>query len=422
MPSAFHSRTRRIVQLVHSVNWSKLGRDAALPAVVLLLMSLLVLGLIWPLRDLVLTGANDFLMFYAGAKLVGTSGLYDVDSAVEVQRESANTSSKRLPYVRLPFFGALLWPLGKLPYRTAYGVWITINLAAAIAFVALWPVGARRVTVLSACASLPLLWSLVNGQNHALLLFWLALSLRLYRSRKFFQSGVFSALCADKYHLFTLTPFAFLPVSGSLLAGALTGGVSVLVASTAVQGVRWPYDYVHLLMTADIHPHINVAPNLNGIATALSAGFWVKLGLVASVVAGVYVIARRADFEYSLAAGLVGSYLISPHLFIHDASLLLPAALIALSEASSGATRCVAWTVLLPFPSLLELALPFPFGLVVPTLALMLLCLMMYDARCEVLGESRAPQAAEPSATPSSRVFSSGNSGSSRSSGLRRSE
>ncbi|MBK5291351.1 MAG: DUF2029 domain-containing protein [Acidobacteriia bacterium] len=144
-------------------------------------MSLLTLAILWPLRNLVITGANDFLSFYAGARLAGTSDLYNPAQAQRVQFESADTSSQTLPFIRLPYFAAFLWPLGKLPYLAAYACWQILNGIAFLLFLRLWPLQPVWAARFLACSCLGIGWSFANAQDHTFLLLWIAASLYLLR-------------------------------------------------------------------------------------------------------------------------------------------------------------------------------------------------------------------------------------------------
>ena len=69
-------------------------------------------------RERILVGDNDFMSFYAGARLVGTPGLYDPAKTRDLQLELIGmTEEARSHFIRLPWFAALLWPICQLPYR-----------------------------------------------------------------------------------------------------------------------------------------------------------------------------------------------------------------------------------------------------------------------------------------------------------------
>ena len=106
------------------------------PTVVLLvLMSALLVFLAWPVRDLVATGANDFLSFYAGARLVGTPDLYNGAAVRRFQTREIGIPSDTLPFTLPPYYAVMLWPLGRLPYFPAYVIWQVLNVAALAGFI-----------------------------------------------------------------------------------------------------------------------------------------------------------------------------------------------------------------------------------------------------------------------------------------------
>ena len=95
---------------------------------------------VWAACSLLLPGAwqgrNEFLGFYAGARLVGGPNLYDRD-AVRDEHVKAVGETGEIQYGRLPCFAFFLKPLGLLPYRTAYAVWASLLAAAFAGFIAL---------------------------------------------------------------------------------------------------------------------------------------------------------------------------------------------------------------------------------------------------------------------------------------------
>ncbi|MBK5291353.1 MAG: DUF2029 domain-containing protein [Acidobacteriia bacterium] len=346
-------------------------------------MSLLTLALLWPLRNLVFTGANDFLSYYAGARLVGTSDLYNPAKAQRVQLESAGASSQTLPFTRLPYFAAFLWPLGKLPYLAAYACWQILNGIAFLLFLRLWPLQPVWTARLLACACLGIGWSFANAQDHTFLLLWIAASLYLLRQEKPLAAGVVFALCAAKYHLFLLTPLILLRRTNWRFArGVLLGGGVLAAISFLAAGWDWPVVYARALLSANIHGKMTDAPNIHGLAYSLAWGMPGKLFCAAITTALVARIARRGTFETALGACLLGGYLISPHLFFHDTAILMPAALLSGVLSNSELSRILALLLILPIP-LAEFILPFPEGMLISVAILALLAAMQREAAPE---------------------------------------
>ena len=152
-----------------------------------------------------------------------------------------------------------------------------------------------------------------------------------------------------------------------------------MAISFLVGGWNWPADYFASLLRANIHARQNVAPNLHGLANWAGLGTSGVVALSALVAAMVLRIAHHARLEYALAAALAGGFLISPHLFFHDSSLLLPAALVAIAVSGSAVVRALAVALIVPPLHLMELALPFPWGMTVPIAVLAFLIAVQYD-------------------------------------------
>src|SRR5579872_3034525 len=68
------------------------------------------------------SGRNDFLGFYAGARLAGSNNLYNRES-VRAEHVNAIGETGEIQYGRLPVYAMALKPLGWMPYRAAYLAW-----------------------------------------------------------------------------------------------------------------------------------------------------------------------------------------------------------------------------------------------------------------------------------------------------------
>src|SRR5579872_4186307 len=83
-------------------------------------------------------GRNDFLGFYAGARLAGSGNLYDLAS-VRAEHLNAIGETGEIQFERLPVYAMVLKPLGWLSYRAAYVVWEIVLVTAFLGFLVLWP-------------------------------------------------------------------------------------------------------------------------------------------------------------------------------------------------------------------------------------------------------------------------------------------
>jgi glycosyl transferase family 87 len=308
-----------------------------------------MLWLAWIQRERILPGHNDFIQLYTGARLAFTGELYDRARVTEVQQETVGVTGEAWRYTRLPYYAGLLWPLGLLPYRAAYGVWQALSIGALAGFAALWRPPRLGLTVLFTLLSLPAFAGLMNGQDLSFVLLWLALAARWYKSDRPFWAGLALALCASKFHLFVLLPVLIVGQRAwRLAAGLACGGAALVVLSFAVGGVHWPMDYWRVLTDPAIHPGAGHMPNLHGLMSFWPAVRWLEWPAAALTVAAVWRVARRGDFDIALAATLAGGLLVSYHSYLPDCSVLLPAALVVLSTTASAWLRVLAMFLLTP--------------------------------------------------------------------------
>jgi hypothetical protein len=335
---------------------------------------------VWELRHRFFAGGNDFLSFYAGARLAGTPGMYNHDRLRDEQLASAGmTGPTILAYYRPPHFAVLLRPLARLPYRTAYAVWQLLSIAAFGGFLVLWQ-SPLPITFLFACLSFPLFAGFLNAQDITHLLLWIALSAWLQKRNKSFLAGLVFSLCASKFHLFLLLPVLIL---GQRLrwfgCGLASGGAALLGLSFAVCGQHWPEE----LWTTLRHPTDSAdavqAVCLHGLFYGRPAAGLLECFFAATVIAAAWMIVRRSSFEYGLAATLLGSLLVSVHGHVQDAAILIPALLIVYFTGDKWA-RVLALVLLLPPGYILSLTRTAPWTAVIPVTALALLYAMAFRA------------------------------------------
>ena len=307
------------------------------------------------------TGRNDFLGLYAGGQLAGTPGLYN--PATVRAAEGRVSGETGLPFPRLPYYALLLKPLTWMPYRTAYAVWEVVMLAALAAFAMLWPHDDRAHAWMLCCWSVPAWVSLFNGQDVALLLLWVALAARLLKIGWAAAAGAVLALCAAKYHLVVLVPLVVLAQRRwRMAAGAVAAGAVMLAASFLVAGVSWPGQYWAAMADPGIQQAVSRMPNLYALLRPLPFGLEMDWAAAVLVAATVFLAARRASgFAGPLALALVGSLLVSPHTYLADCALLLPALIIATGTGVRGGKRLSAIALASPVPwFLLQLPVPLP--------------------------------------------------------------
>jgi hypothetical protein len=284
-------------------------------------------------------GNTDFLSFYAGARLVETpESLYSAEHADAIQRTITPLGGVR-PFIRPPYFAALLWPLGRLSYSYAHLLWQLLNLAALAAFVLLW--SPRPLSVLLCCWYLPTWLSFLSAQDMPLVLLATALAGFLLRSGRHLSAGLVLSLCGVKFHLFLLLPL--LIVARRLwrtAAGLAVGAAFLFTASCLVAGWDWPVRYVHLLrLNETMQDSHSYMPTLLGLFHRLPVPLAAVLPSAAVVVAATWLVLRRSNLPFSFAFVLLAALLLSPHAFVYDLMILLP---LYFSLAEQGSSRAAA--------------------------------------------------------------------------------
>jgi hypothetical protein len=255
-----------------------------------------------------------------------------------------------MTFIRLPFYAVMLWPLGRLPYLQAYGVFLAISFLSLVGFIFLWRPTAPAVTLQAACLFLPALVAFVNGQDILFLLFILALVVRLEAAGRPLAAGMLLALGAIKIHIFVLVPL--LIIAGGFWAVGLgfgLGALGLIAVSFAAQGRDWPLQFYHLFTQAVVNPHIEFMPNLHNLCHSLPfPALWQGI-LTVAVIAASWLAVRRSSFVRGLCVVISAGLLIGHHSYLADCSLLLPVALSARSLTVWPLLRTASDVLLMPF-------------------------------------------------------------------------
>ena len=184
----------------------------------------------------------------------------------------------------------------------------------------------RAVLAAAVAVSLPLFAAtLGQRQDIALLLLILGVSLRLRAGGDDTAAGFVLALLAIKIHLFLLLPVALvMRREWRMIFGLAGGGIALLGISFAVAGPGWVRQYLALIANPGVISDPAVKPNLHGLVAGWSHGVGWEVVLSVVVVAGVVAVARRSGFEIAFSAGMLGSFLVSNHAYLHDCAVLIP--------------------------------------------------------------------------------------------------
>jgi Glycosyltransferase family 87 len=301
-------------------------------------------------------GLNDFMAWYAIAKLCGTRDLYTPDSALKEELKATGYYGPSLLSVRLPYYALILSPLARLPYRVAYAVFQALSMAAIFAFIGVQQSLDGRMRALLVClTSLPLVLTLLLGQDVTFVMLLIAVFLRHWDSNPR-VAGAALALCTLKYHLF---PFMALVVvlhfRRRMFASLGLAIASLAALSFAVAGPAWPQQYVKLLrgsFDAPIH-----MPNINAmlLGTEHRLLYGIILSVIVSVVAITALIRCRRDLPLCIAIALMAGILISIRVHVQDCAILLPPLLALWNNRTNKVMIGLVWALLAPVPYLFRM-------------------------------------------------------------------
>lgn len=307
-------------------------------------------------------GRNDFLGFYAGARLAGSGNLYDLAS-VRAEHLNAIGETGEIQFERLPVYAMVLKPLGWLSYRAAYVVWEIVLVTAFLGFMVLWPSQPEVPKWSICCWSLPAFVSLFNGQDDLLLILCVALTARLLRAERPFAAGfVLAFFAASKFHLFLLLPLVLVGQRRwRMIAGAVISGGCLLAGSFAVEGRNWPTGLYALVADSRNSTALDHMPNLHSLLAGAPFSMPFQIAAALLLAMGVYLAAGISrSFEGAIGLALAGSVLVGYHGYVQDGTLFLPA-LIAFFGAAAAYVRIPVMLLITPIPwCVLHLTRPFP--------------------------------------------------------------
>lgn len=152
----------------------------------------------------------DFTEYWAAGRL-NLAGQNPYDGAlVRQQQQGLGLDATAIMMWNPPWALTLVMPVGALPFRAAYGLWVLVNLGLVLlAAELLWrgfggPAGRRGVAYVLTLSFLPTIFLIGSGQITTVVLVGLAGYLAAARSGRWWTAGAVGALTAVKPHLLGL--------------------------------------------------------------------------------------------------------------------------------------------------------------------------------------------------------------------------
>ena len=303
---------------------------------------------------------HDFLNLYTGASLAldgDFAHLHDPQVQLARERRFVPELDALVPFVRPPFYAALLAPLALIPFQPAFWVWVALQIAL---LVCCWIWALRRWgpdAVIFGALFLPTALGVAHGQDCVVMLTILIAAYSLAERGRDGWSGAVLGLGLIKFHLFLLWPVALLARRRWRMLSGLAAAVALeALASLALAGASGIEQYARLLTAKDI-AHLSPSPELMVNVWALALNVGGGGPIFAALALALFLLAIwRAPLWRLFAATSTACLLIAPHVYGYDASLLLLAIWLAIYCSKRLATRLIATALATPIPFLLTLA------------------------------------------------------------------
>jgi hypothetical protein len=284
-------------------------------------------------------GYSDFGQYYLWSRIglhAGWNHLYDLSvQRQEWQALGGLASIMWWPIIEPPWIAWLVAPLALLPFPIAFAAWMTLIAAAFILALRLVVPGAglvRWTYAAAALAAAPVLQALLLGQAVILVIAAVAASWWWLRRGRELEAGLVLVLILLKPHLAVLVPVALL-VAGYRRAFLywLSGAMVLVVAMVLALGTDGLTAYLARLPDAlavarDWAPASLSFSQLIGGSLPARA---LQLAL-ALVVLRIIRAQRQRGPDLVVAAGLLGSMLLTPYVHVPDLAVVLLAAAIFL--------------------------------------------------------------------------------------------
>ncbi len=270
--------------------------------------------------------AGDFHLFYA-AGLIPADQIYDLDTQREVEQSlfAEHYPDDYLftlaPYFRPAYYKAILTPLAKLPFWTAYWVWSALQILSMAG--AIFLLSRRFGFEPSLAVLLPLClpaWAALSwGQDFWLVFFLVCAALELAMRRRDGWAGVVLALALVKWNVLLLLPVTLAVQRRWRMLAAFCAMALVEVGATfALIGRQGFEDYLVAIQDPSAEAFRFAMPSLRGLLLNIGVpDVAIAVILLASAAALVWSI-REAPFEHAFALAAVGSAFLSAHTMMYD--------------------------------------------------------------------------------------------------------
>jgi len=297
--------------------------------------------------DITLLANVDFAAFYTAGLMLSSdfnndkANLYDYTKQLAIQVDNEIIDDGDMPTIFLnpPFYAWLMVPLSKISYIYALNIWRLVMVGVAYISIAVLKrqlklrLKSRDIFTVF-LASFPAFAAILLGQNTFLFIGLYTLSYILLLKKHDYGAGFILGLGVLKPQLFLFCPIVLMfQKKWNALLGLITGCLLIAIASVAIVGVEANISYltlfekdIYLLGIQDQAYKMHSIPAFFRLLFGLNSTY---IALVTCFVLNLmvwywsYVKQYKFNAQVLISLSIIGSILISPHLFHYDLSLLL---------------------------------------------------------------------------------------------------
>jgi hypothetical protein len=287
----------------------------------------------WAIRPNGHTGSIDFCWEWTSGKFAASrdpARIYDYSVFGAAEHAFFRPGECLFHYDYPPTFLFFSYPLGLMPYSTAFAVWVVATFL--LYETAIYAITPRPTALLAAAAPVAVPLNVLLGHNGFLTAGLMGLSLVLMERRPWL-SGILLGLLTYKPQFGVLFPLALMASRNwRALASATATSMTLGGAAAIAFGYRtWPSFIASLFdRDASLTPHAQVVLKLQSVYGLLhwaGAGVWVSwsahlivAGIVAATVCAIW--AKPVPHSLKAAALCVGSVAVTPYVLGYDFCIL----------------------------------------------------------------------------------------------------
>jgi len=332
---------------------------------------LLVYPILWlrVIRDPAQRTAADFLPFYAAGRIANTAGfasVYDWEAQRQAENDILNETIRQMlvskgqpvtpedfgppiqttevnPFPHPPFIVPVLMLLARLDYLPAFGIWsalmCVIFLLSAALLVKLVPQARgrdRRVLFLGTALFFPAFFSIINGQDTAILLLGASVWVCALLQERTALSGLGLALTLIRPHMAVMMALPFLFKRRRVWWWFCAGAGLLVLISVLLLGRTGIENFLRILATSangegnkffNEELMVNLIGFLRRTFPVMQAAIVRLIGWIGFALATVYLcvawVMNAEIKERQIGLAVIITIIGVPHIHYHDLALLL---------------------------------------------------------------------------------------------------